>query len=133
MVHPSVETFDLEGAFPQTVRLGRRGIRSPIDAGMLQHRQTLSSVMPSGQAAVRRFALTFPHATLAEYHRAVELWADSAGGCEPIDLTIRGVEMSGGTDETIQVRMLGGPMALASVGPTIYSFTLDLEEFGHAP
>ena len=133
MTHASVETYDLTAGFPALVRVGRRGVSSSPTTGMVQRRQTLSSVMPSGQAAVRVWTLTTELATITEYQRAVALWDATAGGCEALDLTIRGFDYGGGASETVQVRIVGEPMVLASIGPNLYSYTMTLEEFSHAP
>ena len=135
MAHPSVETFDIELGFPVTVTLVRDGIMSDVDSSMIQHRQRMSSVFPNGDRLVRRFAVVAPTASLADFHRAQELYADTKGGCEPIDITIRGTDHSAGAGdtETIQVRIVDQPLVLQSIGTNIYSFQMILEEFGHAP
>ena len=133
MAHPSIETFDIALQFPHGCQLYRGGVVSGIDAGMLQRRQTVSSVFPNGQAAVRRWTVNVQNANANDYNRAAELYEETAGGCEPLDMTVRGMTLDGSTSETVQVRMMDMPLMLNSVGPRNYSFRLELEEFGHAP
>lgn len=133
MAHASVETFDIVLQFPHRCELFRGGIVSGIDSGMYQHRQGLSSTFPNGQAAVRRWTVVVEDANIDEYNRAVQLYDESAGGCEPLTITFRGMTLDGSADETVQVRMTDDPMLLNSSGPRNYGFRLELEEFGHAP
>ena len=89
--------------------------------------------MPNGQAAVRSWTLQTDNCTVTDYHRMVTLWDLTAGGCEVLTLVIRGFEFSGAASETVQVRLMSAPMELGSTGANTYRFTMDLEEFGHAP
>jgi hypothetical protein len=134
-VAASVDTFDITLQFPVGVQLFRDGIISGVSASMMQHRQRMSSVFPNEDRLVRRFTVTVTDAPVADYHRAVTLWTDSAGGCMPLDITLRGTDYASGAPatETIQVRMTDQPIALRSKSDMHYTFTLGLEEFGHAP
>lgn len=132
MAHATVGTFSLNPEFPTTVEVLRRGARTPIDSGMLQRRQTLSSKFRTGQAARRTFTLVYRNATLENYHSLVDLWDTTAGGCEVLAYTARGTGYSG-TSETIGVRMIDAPLALKSTGPETYSFEVALEEVSHLP
>ena len=133
MTHASVETFDITMQFPHRAVLFRGGIVSGIESGMVQHRQRLSSVFPNGQAAVRQWTVTIENCTATDYARMVELYDLTAGGCEPVDITVRGMALDGSASETVQVRLRDEPLLLASVSPRHYAFQLQLEEFGHAP
>lgn len=133
MVHPSVETFDITLQFPHGATLFRGGVVSGYESGMLQRRQTVSSVFPNGQAAVRRWTVNVQGCNANDFNRAVTLYEETAGGCEPLDMTVRGMTLDGSADETVQVRMRDAPLVLNSVGPRNYAFRLELEEFGHAP
>ncbi len=135
MAHASVGTYDIELGFPVEVTLYRDGIMSDVDSAMIQHRQRMSSVFPNGDRLVRRFRVTAKNAPVADYQRMVTLWTDSFGGCEPLDITLRGYDhaASPAATETIQVRMMDQPMLLRSYGTNVYSFVMTLEEFGHAP
>ena len=135
MAHASVDTFDIDLGFPVVVTLMRDGIMSDVDSAMIQHRQRMSSVFPNGHRLVRRFQVASQTATLADFHRAQELYAETKGGCEPLDITLRGLAHDGGAPETetIQVRIVDQPLVLQSVGTNVYSFSMLLEEFGHAP
>ena len=132
MAHATVGTYALNPEFPTTIEVLRRGARSPIDSGMLQRRQTLSSEFAAGQAARRTFTLVYRNATLENYHELVALWDASAGGCEVLSWTSRGNAYSG-TDETLSVRMTSAPLSLKSTGPKSYAFEVSLEEVSHLP
>lgn len=132
----SVDTFDITLQFPVQIELFRDGIISGVDATMMQHRQRMSSEFPNvDDRLVRRFNVLVEDAPVADFHRAVTLWTDSAGGCMPLDITLRGTDFAAGAPatETIQVRMLDRPLALRSKSPIHYTFSVMLEEFGHAP
>lgn len=133
MAHPSVETFDITLQFPERCVLYRGGIASTVQAAMVQHRQAMSSVFPNGQSAVRRWTLQGDAVPVADFHRLVDLYHSTRGGCEPIDLTLRGMTLDGSTSETVQVRMMSQPLALDSLNSLYYKFILEVEEFGHAP
>lgn len=133
MSHASVETYDLQASFPASVQLSRDGLMSDAGVGVVHHRQRLSSTMPSGIAGIRRWSLEHAGSNVTDYHRLVELWEASYGGCEPLTMTIRGFDLAGGTDETVQVRMTAAPLLASSVGVNQYTFTVELEEFPHAP
>tara|TARA_R110002020_G_scaffold425054_3_gene634468 strand:+ start:1639 stop:2040 length:402 start_codon:yes stop_codon:yes gene_type:complete len=133
MAHASVGTYDVTAQFPASVIIGRRALMTQPITGVVQHRQALSSVMPNGQAAVRLWTLQTSNCTVTDYHRMVALWDLTAGGCEVLTLAVRGFDFGGGASESVQVRMISQPMNLTSNGPNYYSFTMELEEFGHAP
>lgn len=135
MAHASVDTFDITLQYPLEVELFRDGIISGVSASMMQHRQRLSSVFPTEKREVRRFSVVIEDAPVADYHRAVTLWETTLGGCEPLDITLRGTDYDSGAaaTETIQVRIKDHPMILRSKSPMHYTFKFVLEEFGHAP
>jgi len=135
MAHASVDTFDIDLGFPVVVTLVRDGIMSDVDSAMIQHRQRMSSQFKNGDRLVRRFQVASQTASLADFHRAQTLYAETKGGCEPLDITMRGLAHGSGAaeTETIQVRIVDQPLVLQSVGTNTYSFAMLLEEFGHAP
>ena len=134
MAYVTVGTWDVTGAFPLEVANKRRGVRSPVDGGMVQRRQTYSSESSFGQAGVRTFRLSFPEANKSEYNRAIELWKKSNGGAEGLSYTLR-TPYSGAT-ETVIVRMVAAPLVLSqnsSATGGSFTFAIDLEEMLHAP
>ena len=133
-IHADVGTYEgLQDGFPTQVSVLRRGVRPPIDSGMLQRRQTLSSVFVSGQAARREWTLNYRNARLDEFHALVDLWDLTAGGCETLTWSKRGTAYSGTGLETGAVRMMNQPLDIRSDGANTYSFTVTLQEVSHAP
>ena len=134
MAYTASETWDLSEGFPFQLSLLRRGVRTPVDGGMVQRRQTQSSEGSHGQAAVRTFNVTFANATKADYNRCVELWKNTNGGAEGINYTLRSPYT--GATEAVIVRMVAAPMlASQRSGATggLFSFYIALEEMLHAP
>ena len=134
MAYVTVGTWDVTGAFPLEVANKRRGVRSPVDGGMVQRRQTYSSESSFGQAGVRTFRLSFPEANKSEYNRAIELWKKSNGGAEGLSYTLR-TPYSGAT-EAVVVRMVAAPLVLSqnsSATGGSFTFAIELEEMLHAP
>lgn len=133
MTHASVDTWDVTVSFPQAALIDRRGIIAPLDSPLISRRQTLSSVGPNGKAVVRSWKLNLRNLGPREYAQLVALIDNSASGCEPIDITIRGFEMSGGTSETVQVRILDETVSVRAESPVRFIVDMELEEFIHAP
>jgi len=134
MAYTASETWDLSEGFPFTVGVLRRGVRTPVDGGVVQRRQTLSSEGSHGQAAVRTFSVTFANATKADYNRCVELWKKTNGGAEGINYTLR-TPYTGATEAVI-VRMVAAPMVVSQRSAAtggLFSFFIALEEMLHAP
>ena len=82
---------------------------------------------------MRSFELTLAHLTPEEYADLIALVDNSRMGCEPVDLTLRGFEMAGGTSETIQVRIVDSSIMAKASDPVRFSVRVQLEEFIHAP
>jgi len=133
MTHPSVDTWDLTAGFPQGCLVDRLGIMAPLDGTLMQRRQTLSSTGPNGKNALREWSMTFRDLGPTEYAQLMSLIDNSANGCEPIDLTVRGFSLTGGTSETVQVRILNNSISLRAESPVRYAVSIDLGEFLHAP
>jgi len=132
MAYAAVETWDLTAdAFPVGLDLYRRGVRTPIQGGLVQRRQTFSSESAQGQAAVRTFRLLFNTATKSDDNRAVALWKNTTGGTQGITYEHTNTAYSG--TETIIVRMVAAPFLLRKVAHGRYQFTVVLEEMLHAP
>ena len=134
MAYVTVGTWDVTGAFPLEVANKRRGVRSPVDGGMVQRRQTYSSESSFGQAGVRTFRLSFPEANKSEYNRVIELWKKSNGGAEGLTYTLR-TPYSGATESVI-VRMVAAPAIFTqnnSATGGSFAFAVELEEMLHAP
>ena len=134
MAYTSVDTWNVSGAFPLEVANKRRGVRSPVDGGMVQRRQTYSSESSFGQAGVRTFRLSFPDANKSEYNRVIELWKKSNGGAEGLTYTLR-TPYSGATESVI-VRMVAAPAIFTqnnSATGGSFAFAVELEEMLHAP
>jgi hypothetical protein len=131
MAYSAVDTWNINSEFPFEVAVSRRGVRSPVDGGMVQRRQTQSSEGAGGQAAVRTFTLTYNLATKANYNRAVELWKKSNGGAEGLNLTVYTAYT--GASETVIVRMVAAPFGLQKVSHAQYQFSVQMEEMLHAP
>ena len=131
-MYAAVDTWDLDpDAFPATVSVLRRGVQTPINAGMIQRRQTFSSESAQGQAAVRTFTLMFKNATKANYNRIIDLWKNTSGGSQGISYEHTNTAYSG--TETIIVRMVAAPLAVSKTAHGQYQFTVVLEEMLHAP
>lgn len=134
MAYTAVDTWNVSGAFPLEVSNKRRGVRSPVDGGMVQRRQTYSSESSFGQAGVRTFRLSFPDANKSEYNRVIELWKKSNGGAEGLSYTLR--TPYSGTTETVIVRMVAAPLGLSQSSSATggsFAFAVELEEMLHAP
>lgn len=134
MAYTASETWDLSEGFPFSVGVLRRGVRTPVNGGMVQRRQTQSSEGSHGQAAVRTFTVTFANATKADYNRCVELWKKTNGGAEGINYTLR-TPYTGSTEAVI-VRMVAAPMMASQRSAAtggLFSFYIALEEMLHAP
>jgi len=133
MAYTAVDTWDLKpDKFPVTVSVLRRGVQTPIEGGMIQRRQTLSSESALGQAAKRTFTHNFGNATKSDYNRAVALWKNTTGGTQGITYVHTNTAYSG-TDETIIVRMKAAPLLLRKLSHGRYAFTVILEEMFHGP
>jgi len=131
MAYAAIETWDVEPEFNFEVGVRRRSVRTPIEGGMVQRRQTFSSEGTHGQAGVRTFQLQFKTATKADYNRVLNIWKDTKGGAEGVSFTLR-TPYTGST-ETVIARMLAAPLMLRQVAARVYSFTVTLEEMLHAP
>jgi len=68
-----------------------------------------------------------------EYASLMTLVANSANGCEPIDLTLRGLSLDGSASETVQVRIMNEAISVKASSPTLFNVSIELEEFPHAP
>lgn len=133
MSHPSVDTWDVTAAFPQGCLIDRRGLISPFSGPLVQRRQTLSSTGPNGKNALRQWSMTLRNLGPTEYGQVVALVDNSANGCEPIDLTVRGFSLTGATSETVQIRIMNETLQFQAESPVRYTVTFELEEFPHAP
>lgn len=133
MTHPSVDTWDVTASFPQGCLVDRRGLIAPLDGPLIHRRQTLSSIGPNGKQALRQWALSLRNLGPAEYGQLMDLIDNSDNGCEPIDLTIRGMSLSGAASETVQVRILNEAISVKADSPVRFSVDIELEEFPHAP
>lgn len=133
MTHPSVDTWDVTVSFPQAMLLDRRGMIAPLDSPLIHRRQTMSSTGPNGKQALRLWSLNLRNLSPEDYTKLVALVDSSAMGCEPIDLTIRGFELAGGTSETVQVRILNERLNVRAESPIRFTVDIELEEFPHAP
>lgn len=132
MAYSAIDTWDVASdTFPTVVTAHRRGVRSPVDGGMVHRRQTYSSEGAHGQAGIRTFSLTYSLAPKSAYNRAVELWKKTKGGSEGLSYTIS--DTAYGSDETIIVRMIAAPFMLRQMSPAHYGFSVELEEMLHAP
>lgn len=131
MAYSAVDTWDIGSEFPFEVSVNRHGVRTPIDGGMVQRRQTFSSEGAGGQAAIRTFTLTYNLATKANYNRAVELWKKSNGGADGLNLTVYTAYT--GASESVIVRMVAAPFGLQKVSHAQYQFSVQMEEMLHAP
>ena len=131
-MYAAVETWDLKAdAFPVLVRVLRRGVRTPVQGGLVQRRQTFSSQSPQSQAAVRKFTLEFVNAPKSDYDRVLALWVNTTGGTQGISYQHTDTAYSG--TETIIVRMMGEPLVLNKNSHGQYSFRVVLEEMLDAP
>jgi len=133
VTHASVDTWDVLVSFPQGMLLDRRGKIAPLDSPLIHRRQTLSSTGPNGQQALRMWSLNLRNLTPDDYTKLIALIDSSAMGCEPIDITIRGFELAGGTSETVQVRILNERVNVRAESPVRFIVDIELEEFLHAP
>ena len=133
MSHPSVDTWDVTVAFPQGCLLDRRAVIAPLDSPLISRRQTLSSTGPNGKNLVRQWALNLRDLTPQEYAQIIAILDNSASGCEPIDLTLRGFELAGGASETVQVRVMNDSVRVRAMSPVLFQVDLEVEEFLHAP
>ena len=134
MAYAAVDTWNISGDFPLGVAVSRKGLRSPVNGGVVQRRQTYSSESSFSQAGVRTFRLSFSMADKSDYNRAVELWKKSNGGAEGLSYTLR-TPYTGAT-ETVIVRMLDAPLMITqntSASGGSYAFSVQLEEMLHAP
>lgn len=127
MAYAAVDTWDLTAdTYPVEFAVERRGVRTPIQGGLVQRRQTLSSESAQGEAAVRTFTLTFKDATKAQFNRAVTLWKTTTGGTQGLSFTHENTSYGG--SETILVRMVAAPFLLRQVRFGGYAFSVTLEE-----
>ena len=133
MSHPSVDTWDVSSSFPQGCLIDRRGLIAPLDGALIERRQTLSSTGPNGKNALRQWSINLRGLNPTEYGEIVSLIDNSANGCEPIDLLVRGFSLSGTATETVQVRILNDRISIRAESPVLYSVDIELEEFPHAP
>ncbi len=131
MGYTAAHTWNITSEFPFEVSVSRAGVRSPVDGGMVQRRQTFSSENAGGQAGIRTFTLTYNLATKANYNAAVEFWKKTNGGAEGINLTV--YTPYTGSSETVIVRMVGAPFGLMKVSHAQYQFSVQMEEMLHAP
>jgi hypothetical protein len=111
----------------------RRGLIAPLDGPLIQRRQTLSSTGPNGKNALRSWALNLRNLTPTAYGQLLDLINNSANGCEPIDLTVRGFSLTGATSETVQVRIMNETISVRAESPVRFVVDIELEEFPHAP
>ena len=132
MAYSAVDTFDLNAPESVEVSTYRRGVRTPVDGGMIKRRQTFSSESNQGVAGVRRFTLQYGLATKEDYHKAMALWKNSSGGTQGITFT-NTLSPYTGSSETLIVRMVDSPMNLRRVNHVRYAFTIVLEEMLHGP
>lgn len=132
MVYSAVDTFDLSAPESMEVTTHRRGVRTPVNGGMIQRRQTFSSESDQGVAAVRRFTLYYQLATKADYNKAMALWKNTTGGTQGISFTNTYSPYSG-SSETLIVRMVDQPLNLRRVNHVRFAFTIILEEMLHGP
>ena len=133
MSHPSVDTWDVQIAFPQGMVLDRRALMAPAESPLMQRRQTLSSTGPNTVNALRQWKLSLRDLTPVEYGQLNAILENSAMGCEPVDITLRGFELSGGVSETVQVRVMNDRVTFNASSPVRFNVDLDVEEFPHAP
>ena len=131
MAYTAVETWDITKHASAQVSVHRRGVRTPVDAGVVKRRQTFSSESAQGEAAVRTFDLRFPMATKEEFNRVVALWKNTTGGSQGISFTHTNTAYS--APETIIVRMVASPMVLKKISHVQYAFEVRLEEMLHSP
>ena len=131
MGYTAAHTWNITSEFPFEVSVNRAGVRSPVDGGMVQRRQTFSSENSGGQAGIRTFTLTYNLATKANYNAAVEFWKKTNGGAEGINLTVYTAYT--GASESVIVRMVGAPFGLRKVSHAQYQFSVQMEEMLHAP
>ena len=133
MSHASVDTWDVSASFPQGCLVDRRGLIAPLDGPLIQRRQTLSSTGPNGKNALRAWDINLLNLAPQEYASLMTLVANSANGCEPIDLTLRGLSLDGSASETVQVRIMNEAISVKASSPTLFNVSIELEEFPHAP
>lgn len=133
MSHASVDTWDVTAAFPQGCLVDRRGLIAPLEGPLIQRRQTLSSTGPNGKNALRLWQLNLRNLSPSEYAQMIALVDSSANGCEPIDLTVRGLSLTGAVSETVQVRITNESISFKADSPVRFAVEIELEEFPHAP
>jgi len=133
VTHASVDTWDVTAGFPQGCLIDRRGLISPYTGPLVQRRQTLSSTGPNGKNALRQWTVNLRNLDPTEYGEVVALMENSANGCEPIDMTIRGSSLTGAASETVQVRIMNEAVQFTAESPVRFAVSIELEEFPHAP
>lgn len=132
MAYSAVDTFDLSAPQRMTIKVRRRGVKTPTKGGVVKRRQTFSSESVQGQAGVRVFEIGYTLATKDDYNKAVALWKNTTGGSQGISFTNTYSPYTG-SSETLIVRMLSAPFQVRKVSETVYQFSIELEEMLHAP
>ena len=132
MAYTAVDTWDLNTPSTMIVKVNRRGVRTTDQSAIVLRRQTLSSQSEFGQAAVRRFTVSYPLATKEDYDKAMALWVNSGGGCDGISFVANNLSFTG-SRETVMVRMVDAPFMLTQVTSEAFNFSIILEEMLHSP
>jgi|TARA_R110000824_G_scaffold379777_2_gene571906 hypothetical protein len=132
MAYTPVDAWDLNTPATMKVKVDRRGIRTTDQSAIVLRRQTFSSESQYGQAAVRRFTVSYPVASKGDYDKAMALWVNTGGGSDGLSFRSTNLAYTG-SFETITVRMIGAPFNLTQVTGETYSFSIELEEMLHSP
>ena len=110
----------------------RRAVRTPVDGGMVQRRQTQSSESEFGQAALRQFRVMVTDGSKGDFNKIMALWKNTTGGTQGISFT-NPYSPYTGSSETLIVRILDAPLLLNQTSPIHYGFAVTLVEMLHAP
>ena len=132
MAYSHVDVWDLPSPESASISVDRRAVRTPVDSGMVQRKQTLSSESDQGVAAVRTFTLNYRFATKGHLDKLMALWVNTSGGTQGIQFTNIFSPYTG-SSETILVRMKAAPLDVRKVNHVRWAFSVVLEEMLHGP
>jgi len=131
MAYSAVDVWDISALQGVEITTMRRAVRTPVDGGMVQRRQTQSSESEFGQAALRQFRVMVTDGSKGDFNKIMALWKNTTGGSQGINYTHTNTAYSG--TENLIVRMVVAPLSVRQLSHGQYAFTVVLEEMLHAP
>ncbi len=119
---PTAGTLNLRMDWANPMELRQRGVQTSRDGGMVQRRQTQTTVSRNYEkASIRRWDLSWKSATRSEHDALVALYTAAGGGARPITFLPP-------NESSIIGRFLNGSLRTRQMAPGSFAMSCSVEE-----